>query len=366
MASSPSLVATPRRRSGPALGRRTVILAGLAVSCVGALLWGCGGESRTPIVVYSPHGRDLLTVVEQAFEQSHPDLDVRWLDMGSQEVLERIRSERANPQADVWFGGPSILFARAASQGYLEPLQVSWTSSLAPELHDRDDRFAALYLTPTLIVYNQETVARDQAPQDWDDLLLPTWKDRILIRDPLASGTMRTIFGYLLTRGMDNGQSLDQSVESGFEFLQALDAQTKEYVHSPALLHEKIIRQEGSITVWEMTDILGLRSRGAPLESLFPSSGSPVIEDSVALVAGGKHTDAARIFVDWLGQQEALLLAAREAYRLPARPDVTGLPEWVDQVRRELVTATVQWSLLEEYGAEWMSRWDQEVRGRNR
>ena len=53
--------------------------------------------------------------------------------------------------------------------------------------------------------------------------------------------------------------------ESGFAWLGRLDAQTKEYVHSPALLHQKMVRQEGLVTMWELTDILFQRLRGAPL-----------------------------------------------------------------------------------------------------
>ena len=56
-------------------------------------------------------------------------MDVRWLDMGSQEVLDRVRSERANPQADVWFGGPASLFATAARESLLAPLARRLASS---------------------------------------------------------------------------------------------------------------------------------------------------------------------------------------------------------------------------------------------
>src|SRR6267143_5711814 len=84
-------------------------------------LTACSGDSRTPLVIYSPHGRDLLTLFERRFEQLHPDVDVRWLDMGSQEVYDRLRSERANPQADVWFGGPATIFARGQRDSLLEP-----------------------------------------------------------------------------------------------------------------------------------------------------------------------------------------------------------------------------------------------------
>jgi hypothetical protein len=54
---------------------------------------GCGGDGRTVLTVYSPHGKDLLSYVEAEFEQANPDVDVQWMDMGSQEVLDRIRAE---------------------------------------------------------------------------------------------------------------------------------------------------------------------------------------------------------------------------------------------------------------------------------
>src|SRR5437763_5927216 len=89
-----------------------LLLSAFAASC---------GDGRIPLVVYSPHGRDLLLLMEKSFEAKHPTIDVRWLDMGSQEVYDRVRSETANPQADVWFGGPQTIFARSASEGLLAP-----------------------------------------------------------------------------------------------------------------------------------------------------------------------------------------------------------------------------------------------------
>ena len=70
-------------------------------------------------MLYSPHGRDQLALLEQAFERRRPDMDVRWLDMGSQEILDRLRFERVNPQADVWFGGPTTIFERGVRDSLL-------------------------------------------------------------------------------------------------------------------------------------------------------------------------------------------------------------------------------------------------------
>lgn len=342
-------------RNALTLGRRSILLALAAAAA------GCGGDGRTPLVVYSPHGRDLLTVVEQAYEEARPEVDVRWLDMGSQEVYDRIRSERANPQADVWFGGPATILARGAAEGLLAPSRPSWADALDAADRRPDGLYYTLYQTPTLIVYNRDAIRADEAPADWDDLLDERWHDEVVIRDPLASGTMRTIFGKILADSVvETG-----STEAGFDWLRRLDGQTREYVHSPAVLHEKLTRQEGLLTLWEMTDTLSLIDRGAPIAYRFPESGTAVIQDSVGVVAGSERLDEAAAFVDWLGSPEALALAVREAFRLPARGDLdTGaLAPWVADVQARLRRADVDWQMIEENGAEWMAEWDRSVRG---
>src|SRR5215204_4771596 len=93
----------------------------------------CFTDHRTPVVLYSPHGRDQLTLLERAFERHRPDIDVRWLDMGSQEILDRLRFERVNPQADVWFGGPGPIFQRGTRDSLLIPYRPSWAERVDPK-----------------------------------------------------------------------------------------------------------------------------------------------------------------------------------------------------------------------------------------
>ncbi len=122
----------------------------LGVALLALVSIACRGDGRTPLVIYSPHGRDLLTLLERRFEQLHPDADVRWLDMGSQEVYDRLRSERANPQADVWFGGPATIFARGAHDSLLEPFRPSWAETIEPHGRGPGDLYFAAYETPAV------------------------------------------------------------------------------------------------------------------------------------------------------------------------------------------------------------------------
>lgn len=334
----------------------------LASVAFALLLTACSRDSRTPLVIYSPHGRDLLTLFEQRFEQLHPDIDVRWLDMGSQEVYDRLRSERANPQADVWFGGPATIFARGAADSLLEPFSPSWAGAIDAHGRGPGDMYFAVFETPAVIVYAAQAVRPAEAPQDWDDLLLPKWKGRVLIRDPLASGTMRAVWGMLIARGL----ARTGDTAAGFQWLRRLDAQTKEYVQTGSLLDQKIVRQEGLVTIWDLPDIqINIRD-GLQLAYVFPKSGTPAIEDAIGVVRHARHGDAARAFVEWVGGVEAQLLAARQVYRLPARRDlpVDSLPDWVRDVRRRMKMADVNWDVLAAHEAGWMRYWDENVRGK--
>lgn len=346
---------TERRRS-----LRCFPLSALSVLSVLSVS-NCGSDGRTPVVLYSPHGRDQLELLEHDFERRHPDIDVRWLDMGSQEILDRLRFERVNPQADVWFGGPASIFDRGVHDSVLDPYRPAWAPVVGVSGSRPNQFYYPVYRTPAVIAFNSRAVPRTEAPSDWDAVLDRRWKEKVIIRDPMASGTMRAIWGLIIVRSLRQTGDTAQ----GMAWLRRLDGQTKTYTISPALLYEKLARQEGLVSLWDLQDILISRAKGMPLGYVFPRSGTVVIEDAIGLVRGSRHAEAARAFIDYVGSQEAQLLTARQVFRLPARTDlpVDSVPPWVAQVEREMVVADMDWELLSRWGPSWMSYWDQHVRG---
>ncbi len=318
-------------------------------------------ESGTVLTVYSPHGEAQLVLFEERFEALHPGVDVQWVDMGSQEALDRIRSERANPQGDVWYGGPALFFSRAASEGLLEPYRPDWVDNVIPEARGRGDFYYGVYLTPAVIAYNSEAVSRNEVPQDWDGILDPRWSRQVLIRDPIASGTMRTIFGMVMYRGL----KATGDTAAGYEWLRHLDAQTKEYVLNPAILYQKLARQEGLITLWNLPDVLRARDKGFPLDYVLPASGTPILVDGIAIIRGTRQPELAAEFMDYVGSIEGQLVAARLAFRNLTRTDIPAdsLPEWLVEVNSQLKPMELDWDLLEERGREWVRYWDNNIRG---
>ena len=340
---------------------RPLALAGLL------LLTACGGgdAGKSVLTVYSPHGKELLEHYEAAFEAAHPTVDVQWVDMGSQEVLDRLRAEKANPQADLWFGAPAEIFARAAGEGLLDPYTPTWADKVPGAARDPKAMWFGTYMTPEVIAYNSHAISAADAPQDWDAVLDPKWKGKVLIRDPVASGSMRAIFGAIL------GRSIAQtgSTAAGWEWLRRLDGNTKEYVLNPAMLYQKLGREEGTISLYNMPDIATLEQRTkTPVAYVIPASGTPLLVDAIALVKGAKHPQEARQFYEFVSTLPALTQAAKLFLRIPARTDLPtdSLPDVVRRARTEVKPMQGDARLIADSLDTWMKYWDANVRNSRR
>jgi iron(III) transport system substrate-binding protein len=340
--------------------RRSLVLA--LLSFVAAC---SGGDGRTVLTVYSPHGKELLEYYERGFETAHPDVDVQWVDMGSQEVLDRLRAEKANPQADVWFGAPAEIFGRAAGEGLLEPYTPTWAANVPPDARDASGAWFGTYMTPEVIAYNTNAVTAAEAPKDWDDVLDPKWKGKVLIRDPIASGSMRAIFGAILARSI----ARTGSTAEGWEWLRRLDANTKEYVLNPALLYQKLGREEGTITLYNMPDIATLEQRTkTPVGYVIPASGTPLLVDAIAIVKGAKHPEVAKQYYEYVTTLPALVDAAVKFLRIPARTDLStdSLPDVVKRARAEVKPMPGDQRLQRDSLDAWMKYWDANIRNSRR
>jgi iron(III) transport system substrate-binding protein len=325
-------------------------------------LIGCGGDkAHKTVIIYSPHGGDILTQFEELFEAKYPEIDVQWIEMGSQDVFDRISSERENPQCDVWWGAPSDIFMNAAKDGLLQAYKPSWANAIDKGYKDPNDLWYGTFLTPEVIAYNNQALDESQVPKDWDDLLDPKWKDKIIIRYPLASGTMRAIYSAMIWRFY----KYSGDPTRGYEWLLKLDANTKEYTSSPTMMQQKIARGEGFLTVWNMPDTVFLaETKDYPFGYVIPESGTPVVTDGIAIVANCKHPEQAKLYYEFVNAMDSMIILAKEHYRIPARTDIPAdsLPKWITETTIEPME--IDWEVFSEKSGEWMKYWEQNIKDR--
>jgi iron(III) transport system substrate-binding protein len=311
-------------------------------------------------LIYTPHGQDLLKDFIARYREAHPDVNVQFLDMGSREVLARLRTEHNRPQADLWWGAAHMTFETAAEENLLAPYRPTWADKVPESERDPQDRWYGTYETPQVIVYNSELVRAEDAPQDWDEVLDAKWKDKVLIRNPIPSDSMRVIFGAMIWRSYKD----TNSPAGGYDWLRRLDANVHEYTADPTLLMQKLARGEGLISLWSMPDVwLYREKKNLKLAYVIPKSGTPVITDAIAIVKGAPHEEEARRFYEFVNTPENLIYAARNYYRIPARTDLdrSQLPAWMNE---PFTRMPLDWELLRKESNEWLRYWDTEIRKR--
>ncbi|MFN2530376.1 MAG: extracellular solute-binding protein [Pyrinomonadaceae bacterium] len=317
-----------------------------------------GNQHR--LLIYTPHGQDLLRDFIGRYKQTYPDADVQFLDMGSREVLERVRVERNRPQADLWWGAAHTTFQTAADEGLLTSFRPSWSDKVPAIAHDANDRWYGTYETPQVIVYNSQAVSAAEAPHDWDDVLDPKWRDKVLIRNPNPSDTMRAIFGAIIWRSYKNTGAPDQ----GYDWLRKLDANVHEYTADGTLLMQKIARREGLVSLWDMPDVrLYQEQKGFPVAYVVPASGTPVVTDGIAIIRGAPDEPEARRFYEFVTTPDSLVYAAQKYYRIPVRTDLdrSQLPGWMNE---SFTRIPLDWDLLRKNSDAWLRYWDTQIRGR--
>ena len=327
-----------------------------------ASLFSCNRQSQSHrrLLIYTPHGQDMLRDFINRYKQQYPEADIQFLDMGSREILERVTVERNRPQADLWWGASHTTFQTAADQDLLAPFRPSWATLVDDTARDAKDRWFGTYETPEVIAYNSEVVTATDAPSDWDDVLDPKWKDKVLIRDPVRSDTMRTIFGAMIWRFYKDSNSPQQ----GYDWLRKLDANVHEYTADGTLLMQKIARREGLITLWDMPDVrLFKEQKNLPVGYVLPSSGTPVVIDGIAIIRGAPNEEEAKRFYEFVTTPDSLTYAAHTYYRLPVRNDLdrSKLPAWMNE---PFIRMPLDWDLLGKEGNDWMTYWDTQIRGR--
>jgi iron(III) transport system substrate-binding protein len=335
-----------------------------------ALLWlititGCNSKSTgdaEKLIIYTGRDKSEVATVVNLFMEKHPRYrgKVDAVILGAQAALDRLRAEKSNPQAGFLWGGTLQGLQQAAGEGLLSVSAPKHADLIEPARKDPQGRWFAEMLLAEVIIYNHDLLKADQAPKDWDDLIEPAFKDKIVIRDVMPSGTMRTIFSAMIYRQL----SASGSPDAGYEWLKKLDANTAIYTPTPDDMYMKLDRGVGVITLWNLQDaLIQPLKNNRPWSYLIPTSGAPMLLDGVGIVNNPKSTKAATDFLDFLLEPALQLQLARDYYQVPAMrlPD-SDKPDWLAKLK--IKEMPIDWDLMGQKQMQWMDYWSQNIKGK--
>ena len=160
---------------------------------------------------------------------------------------------------------------------------------------------------------NTNLVKPGKEPQTWKDLLDPTWKGKLSLREPKLNGSLFAIFVALL----------DKKVWDE-DYMKALHKQGLRYVINP--MEESRLLGAGDIDLSVInSDSSGgpFVEKGAPLRAVSMNQGDIAMLASIAAIAKGPHPNATKVLLNWLLSQEGQSVMGKAENNLMVRKDVS-------------------------------------------
>jgi iron(III) transport system substrate-binding protein len=228
------------------------------------------------------------------FQKVHPKATVEFVRLSSGESLTRLRNERANPQFDIWWGGPIDSFIAAKQEGLLEAYDSPNMANLIdPKLmKDPDNYWAGIYIGSLGFASNKHFLEKHklQPPESWDDLLNPAFKNQLVMAHPASSGTAYTA---LITILQLKGE------ENGWEYWKQFHRNVWQYTTTGAAPTQHVGQGEAAVGVVFSHDVIAQLEKGLPLVLSFAQEGMGWEIGGMGIVKGAKHPALAKAWFDW-------------------------------------------------------------------
>jgi iron(III) transport system substrate-binding protein len=288
-------------------------LMGLAVAvCLAAGTARAEEKKLTMYVAYGGPG-----VIAQKFEAA-TGIKVEFLTMSSGEVLTRLRAEKANPGADVWFGGGSDAFIQAKKEGLTAPFKAPNAGRVDKAFKDPDGYWTGVSLVVVGFLANKDRLAGKglKVPMTWDELASPDYRDEVSASNLNTSGTAyTTVSGILQIKGE----------KAGWPFLEKLYANIPFLTKSGSAPGKMALSGEFGVGIAPDPHILAGKNPDAPLAVVYPSDGVLAWPSPVSIIANAKHPENAKKFVNWCLSPEGQKVLMQASPRVPTT-DVEPLP----------------------------------------
>ena len=249
-----------------------------------------GAKKEGELVIYGTTDLRQSNLINEKFQAKYPFINVKLNRLTSDNLYPRIIAETRSGKflAD-------LLQNNAVGMHFLRKGNfLGRYASPEERAYGKEFKDPGYWTTSSMNVhvigYNTKTVARNQLPKSWEDLLGPTWTGRLMV------SPREQWFGWIL-------QVMGK--EKGLNYMRAL-AKQKPAVRreSTAMRAQLVLAGEADVDIDSTYSVLTpLMKRSAPVN--WTTLGSAlVVPVGYGLAAKGPHPNAAKLFIDFVLSQE--------------------------------------------------------------
>jgi len=282
-------------------------------------------------------------------------IEVNFTRIPTGEILARIRAEKSNPQADLWFGGPQDPFIQGASEGLFAPYIPEGLKNVNPRfIVDHEGRWTPFSGSIMSFTYNEELLKEIGAnpPDSWQSFADPAFRGNVVLAHPAAAGT-----AYFVLAVMVHIYGEDEAIR----IMKEIDKNVIQYTRTGAAGSRMVANGEVALSMVYLVDLENLWKEGYSSGVAFPKEGTAFSMDGFALIKGASESrrEKAKAFIDWLLSERGQETAAA-TLRSPVVLNAGGSSSSIDMSQIKFIDYDFAWA--GENRARLLERYEREVR----
>ena len=270
----------------------------LLLACVSVALslqTGCGASDKPELWIYTSIYREVLDDMEPQLQRAMPEMNLRWYKAGSEEVAARITAELASGSTpcDVLISGDDFWYQALKEEGRLRPYVPPGALRVPQALRDPDGAYVVNRSAVMVIGYNRNVVPKAEAPRSFAELSEPRWKGKVVLGDPLKSGTSLATVAMLVRK-------------YGWDYYRRLRSNGAVVEGGNSAVMRRIETGDRPVGIILQENLLKGLATHSPAEIVYPSDGAIVIPTAMAIMASTRQPAAAEKLMRYLTEREGL------------------------------------------------------------
>jgi iron(III) transport system substrate-binding protein len=270
---------------------------GLLAGCGGSRD-GAGGAPRAQVVVYSAQDREFGEPILKAYEKQSGVEVLPKFDVESSKTVglaNAIIAEKSRPRCDLFWNNEILNTLRLKELGLLEPFRPSHAGDLPGTFQAKDGTWYGFAGRARVLIVNTKLVPEAERPRGIKDLLDPKWKGKIGIAKPIF-GTTATQAACLFAAWGE---------EKAKDYYRGLKANGVQVLSGNKQVATAAGSGQIALGLTDTDDAMGEAEAGSPVVIIYPDRkpdelGTLFIPNTLAVIKGAPHPDAARALADHL------------------------------------------------------------------
>lgn len=274
-------------------------------------------EPVRKVVLYCSVDQSVAEPVVAEFEKlSGIKVDARYDTEAMKTVglVQKIRAEKDNPVADVFWSSEIFHTISLAGEGVLDNYTSETTKTWPAKFADDEGKWYGFALRGRVIAYNTNRVTDEEAPRSLEQCLSEKWKGRIVMATPNFGTTGGDVASWFANYGPERAESL----------LKALAANKIEVVSGNSTAVRMVAAGQADICFTDTDDVYAAQRNGLPVKMNFLNQGSQgplAIPNTAAVIKGRPHpTEAAELMEFLLSKRLEEILAKSDSHNSPIHP----------------------------------------------